>query len=137
MLDALATATEDEPLEGLSELDADCELDADEYFFVTDNVNYAVLRPVDIVVVEAQGNYTRITDRHGKCHVIRTRFRHAAERLPRYHFFQASRDTIVNLAHVTVMEPADAKRFRFKLDNGEEVIASRKQSLKFRRTRQF
>ena len=132
----MATGLRDEVLEDLNnELDVELgvEFDAEEYFFVP----YAILRPMDVVCLDAEGNYTRLTDRDGKCHILRKQFGHSAERLPKRLFFQTGRDCIVNLAYVKAIELADPKRFLFTLTNGRSVIASRIQSLKFRRTHQF
>ena len=113
------------------------ELDPEEYFFVTDHVNHAVLRLVDVVCLEAYGNYTKVSVTHGKQYVVRKPLYRSAERLPKYLFFQTGRDCIVNLAHVEAMEAADPKRFVFKLDNGDSITVSRLRSVEFRRTRQF
>ena len=114
------------------------ELDPEEYFFVTDHVNYAILRLADVVCLEATGGpYTKLTDRRGKHYVVRKTLARTSERLPRYLFFQTGRGCIVNLAHVQSMDTVDSKRFIFKLANGVKIIVSRLQSIEFRRTRQL
>ena len=113
------------------------ELDPEEYFFVTDNVNYAILRLADVVCLEANGNYTKLTARCGKHYVVRKTLTRTSERLPRFLFFQTGRDCIVNLAHVESMDLIDPKRFLFRLANGGKITVSRLQSIEFRRTRQL
>jgi DNA-binding LytR/AlgR family response regulator len=104
-------------------------LSPDEYFLVNDS---AILRLQDIISLDSEGNYTKVTDRHGRGHLIRRPLYKLGERLPPSQFFQTCRDQIVNLAHVEKVEPFDRKRLYFRLDDGQEITLSRIQTRQFR-----
>jgi two-component system LytT family response regulator len=100
-----------------------------EYFLVNDS---AILRLQDIISLNSEGNYTKVTDRHGRGHLIRRQLYKLQERLPSAQFFRVSRYQVVNLAHVEKVEPFDRKRLAFRLDDGQEITLSRIQTRQFR-----
>ena len=106
-------------------------LTPDEYFLVNES---AILSLRDIVSLDAEGNYTKLTDMHGKRHLLRKPLYKCQERLPAAQFFKVCRDCIVNLAHVEKVEPFDRKRLVVQLDDGQEIIFSTGQSRLFRQT---
>ena len=107
-------------------------LTPDEYFLVNEN---AILSLRDIVSLDSEGgNYIRVTDMQGRRHMLRRPLYKYEERLPATQFFKASRDCIINLAHVKTVGRFDRKRLVVKLDDGQEIIFSTIQTREFRRT---
>ena len=104
-------------------------LSPDEYFLVNES---AILCLQDIVSLDAEGNYTKITDMRGRHHMLRKPLHKCQERLPTSQFFKVCRDCIVNLAHVEKVGLHDRKRLMVKLDDGQEIIFSRLQTRQFR-----
>jgi DNA-binding LytR/AlgR family response regulator len=105
-----------------------------DFVFLSDNVNCWVVRASEISMLEAWGNYTRVSLGDATA-LIRRPLRECECRLDPSTFFRTRRDCIVNLNRVKEIRVLDAKRFLLILLDGKEVPMSRKQSLLFRRTK--
>jgi two-component system, LytTR family, response regulator len=90
----------------------------------------------DISTLEACGNYTRV---HLSCAtpLIRRPLRECERRLDPSLFFRARGDCIVNLEHVSQTRALVPFLLVFVLQGGREIVASREQSLIFRRAREL
>jgi two-component system, LytTR family, response regulator len=103
--------------------------------FLSDGAKYWLGPVSDIVYVETEGNYSRFLISNGQRLMIRGSLVRWENGLPSSFFFRAGRDCIINLSKVTELRPHNSKQLAFTMIGGNEVIMSRLQTIKFRRTR--
>jgi two-component system LytT family response regulator len=92
------------------------------------------VRIEDISLLEAHRNFTLVHFPHGKL-LIRRSLKDCERRLDSSIFLRASRDCIVNLSQVKQPQLLEDERLSFLLNDGKEVVFSRRRSVHFRKTR--
>jgi len=85
----------------------------------------------EIVLLESEGNYTRLYFAGDKCLIPRS-LAALMDRLDPGMFFRASRRHIVNLRAITAVEPSLGGGLNVRLKGGLDVEMSRRRSLEFR-----
>ncbi|UTF58796.1 LytTR family DNA-binding domain-containing protein [Gilvimarinus sp. DA14] len=106
-------------------------LAAEDKVFLKDGERCWYLPLSDIGLMESVGNYTQIRLSDGKP-LIRRSLNQLESRLPPALFFRASRQHIVNLAHVERVDTAVNGNLELVLRDGRAVELSRRQSQLFR-----
>jgi two-component system LytT family response regulator len=101
--------------------------------FVRDGEKCWLIEPTEIVVLEAEGNYTRVVFGVNRPLVPRT-LQSLEARLDARIFFRASRSLIVNLRMIEQIEPAVDGSYVLMLKGGRRVPVSRRQSRRLRET---
>jgi len=102
-----------------------------EQVFVKDGDRCSFVRLSDIVLLESEGNYTRLY--FGKEHPLILRSLTQLEsKLDPATFFRASRKHILNLAWIDSVDTAVNGALTAKLRTGHEIELSRRQSQKFK-----
>jgi two-component system LytT family response regulator len=101
--------------------------------FVRDGEKCWLIEPTDIVMLEAEGNYTRVIFGANRPLVPRS-LQSLEARLEPHTFFRASRSHIVNLRMVEQVETAVDGSYVVVLRGGRRVPVSRRQSRKLRET---
>ncbi|HLH05201.1 MAG TPA: LytTR family DNA-binding domain-containing protein [Bryobacteraceae bacterium] len=102
-----------------------------ERVFVRDGERCWLVRVREIVLLESEGNYTRLF--FGKDRPLISRSLTALEeQLDPAMFFRASRRHLVNLEWIEHVEPAVSGNLRVMMKGGPIIEMSRRQSLRFR-----
>lgn len=107
-------------------------LSGDRQIFVRDGERCWFLRLRDIVLLESEGNYTRLhlaTDPSRP--LVGRSLNYLEERLDPALFFRASRRHIVNIECIERLDPWVTGGLRAKLRGGREIEISRRQAVKF------
>jgi two-component system LytT family response regulator len=99
--------------------------------FVKDGERCWFVNLSEIVLLESEGNYTRLFFGSNRPMVPRS-LNYLEERLDPALFFRASRKHIVNLKRIASMDPWANGGFMLKLKDGFEVEMSRRQAQKFK-----
>ncbi len=99
--------------------------------FVRDRERCWLVAISDIVLLESEGNYTRVYFGNEKPLILRS-LAQLEERLDPSLFFRASRRHLINLRAVTALEPGVADNLVATLAGRHEVEISRRQSLDLR-----
>jgi two-component system LytT family response regulator len=94
--------------------------------FIQDGEHCWIVRVADIVLLESEGNYTRIYFRKSRPMVARS-LNYLEERLDPAMFFRANRHTIINMQYVEDIAPWVNGGFLVRLDSGSEIEVSRRQ----------
>jgi len=101
--------------------------------FVRDRDRCWIVALADIVLFEADGNYTRAF--FGREHpMVRTSLQTLEARLDPAVFFRASRRHIINLRHVDTIDEGVDDAYTVRLRGGHVVPVSRRQSRRLRET---
>jgi two-component system LytT family response regulator len=95
--------------------------------FVRDRDRCWIVRLCDIVLMEAEGNYTRLYFGTNAPLIYRS-LSGIEERLNPTSFFRASRYHIINLSCIESLESASGGRLLVRLTNGKRVEISRRQA---------
>lgn len=90
----------------------------------------------EIVLLESEGNYTRLIFGSNRPLLLRS-LNYLEERLDPEIFFRASRKHIVNVTAIEAMDPWINGGFRLKLRGGHKVEMSRRQARKFQERTQL
>ena len=106
----------------------------DDFVLLTDDIKHWIVRIEDISLLEAHQNFTIAHFPNGKV-LIRRSLADCERRLDSSMFFRASRDGIVNLSQVKQSRLSKDRGLIFLLEDGKEVVLSRRQSVLFRKTR--
>jgi len=106
-------------------------LGGDQRIFVKDGERcwFVVLK--DVVLLESEGNYTRLHFGTHRPLVLRS-LNYLEDRLDPALFFRAGRRHILNLKFIESMDPAVNGGFQVRLKGGLEVEMSRRQAQKFK-----
>lgn len=99
--------------------------------FVRDGDRCWFLKLSTVPLLESDGNYTRVHVEGGQPMINRS-LNYLEERLDPAVFFRASRQFLVNLAHIVSMEPGPEGRLVATLSTGRELEMSRRQSQRFK-----
>ena len=109
-------------------------LHSNDFVLLTDGMKCWIVRIEDISLLEACFNYTLVHFFDDRL-LIRRTLGDCERRLDNSTFFRASRGCIVNLSHVKQSRLLEDERLSFLLNDGKEVVFSRRQSVHFRKTR--
>jgi two-component system LytT family response regulator len=85
-----------------------------------------IVRVSDLMVLESEGNYTRVHFGMGHPMIARN-LNYMQKRLDPAIFFRANRRAIINLRYVKCIEPSGNGGFSVRLDSGSEIGISRRQ----------
>jgi two-component system LytT family response regulator len=99
--------------------------------FVRDSERCWLVQLADIVLLESEGNYTRLFFAHEKPLIPRS-LAQLEERLDPAVFFRASRQHIVNLKAVERVDPGVADNLIASVKGGHKIEMSRRQSARLR-----
>lgn len=90
-----------------------------------------LLNPVDILAVEAEGNYVSLAHR-AESHLLRESISTMAEKLKPYGFVRIHRSVLVNASCVEEISPGPTGEYLLRLSGGKQYVVSRtyKQNLK-------
>ena len=80
--------------------------------------------PMDVVIVEAQGNYV-LLQRHSGSYVLRESISTMAEKLKPYGFIRIHRSVIVNSSYVEEIQPWTTGEYALRIKGGKEYTVSR------------
>jgi len=106
-------------------------LGAEQRIFVKDGERCWFVILKDIVLLESEGNYTRLYFGTHRPLVLRS-LNYLEDRLDPALFFRAGRRHILNLKFIESMDPAVNGGFQVRLHGGFEVEMSRRQAQKFK-----
>ncbi len=107
-----------------------------EKVFIKDRDKCWLVPISDLMLLESDGNYTRVYF-EGKKPMINRSLSLLEERLPNDAFIRASRKHIVNMNFIVSLEPIENNQLVLTLENGKEVEMSRRQSQVFRELKSF
>ncbi len=107
-----------------------------EKVFIKDRDKCWLVPISDLMLLESDGNYTRVYF-EGKKPMINRSLSLLEERLPNDTFIRASRKHIVNINFIVSLEPIENNQLVLTLENGKEVEMSRRQSQVFRELKSF
>jgi two-component system LytT family response regulator len=80
--------------------------------------------PMDVVIVEAQGNYV-LLQRHSGSYLLRESISTMAEKLKPYGFIRIHRSVIVNSSYVEEIQPWTTGEYALRIKGGKEYTVSR------------
>ncbi len=106
-------------------------LDYSEKVFVKDGVNCWFVPLSDIIFFESCGNYTKVFFGNNNPLILKSLLS-LEERLDEKHFFRTSRTQIINVSKIDKVVAYAANIFKLTLINKQEILLSRRQSVKFR-----
>jgi two-component system, LytTR family, response regulator len=109
-------------------------LHCDDFVLLNDAIKCWIVRIENISLLEAWCNGTLVHFLDDRLLVGRT-LGDCERRLENSTFFRASRRCVVNLSHVKQPRLLKDERLSFLLNDGKEVVLSRRQSVHFRKTR--
>jgi two-component system, LytTR family, response regulator len=106
-------------------------LSTQEKVFLKDGENCWFVKLNDIISFESCGNYTKVFfDRNSP--LILKSLNALEDRLDEKHFFRTSRTHIVNINKIEKVTAYASNMFKLVLENNQEIILSRRQSVKFK-----
>jgi two-component system, LytTR family, response regulator len=106
-------------------------MDAAQRIFVKDGERCWFVALADVVLLESEGNYTRLYFGGNRPLVLRS-LNYLEERLDPAHFFRASRKHMLNLRFIESINPWANGGFLVRLKGGLEVEMSRRQAQRFK-----
>ncbi len=106
-------------------------LSLDEKVFLKEGDECWFVKLSDIIYFESNGNYTKVFfDKHSP--LILKSLSLLEERLDEKHFFRTSRTQIVNVNKIEKVNAYSSNMFKLTLINGQDIVLSRRQSVKFK-----
>jgi two-component system LytT family response regulator len=94
--------------------------------FIQEGENCWIVRVADLMLLESEGNCTRV--HFGMSHpMVARNLNYMQKRLDPTIFFRANRRTIINLRYVQCIEPSGNGGFSVRLQSGSEIVVSRRQ----------
>jgi len=93
--------------------------------FIQEGDNCWIVRVADLMLLESEGNYTRIYFGESNPIVARS-LNYMEHRLDPTLFFRANRKSIINLKYVKHIEPQPNGGFAVRLQSGSEIDVSRR-----------
>ena len=111
-------------------------LSADQRIFLREGERCWFVPMKDVVLLESEGNYTRVFFGPDRCLIPRS-LNALEEKLDGSLFFRASRRHIVNLRAITAVDPSVGGGLEVQLKGGLKVEMSRRRSLEFRERMSF
>jgi two-component system, LytTR family, response regulator len=109
-------------------------LHSNDFVLLTDGMKCWIVRIEDISLLEACLDHTLVHFFDDRL-LIRRTLGDCERRLDNSTFFRASRGCLVNLSQVKHSRLLEDERLSFLLNDGKEVVFSRRQSVHFRKTR--
>lgn len=106
-------------------------LEYSEKVFVKDGENCWFVPLSDIIFFESCGNYTKVFFGTNNPLILKSLLS-LEERLDEKHFFRTSRTQIINVSKIDKVVAYAANIFKLTLINKQEILLSRRQSVKFR-----
>lgn len=106
-------------------------LDYSEKVFVKDGENCWFVPLSDIIFFESCGNYTKVFFGTNNPLILKS-LHSLEERLDEKHFFRTSRTQIINVSKIDKVVAYAANIFKLTLITKQEILLSRRQSVKFR-----
>ena len=94
--------------------------------FIQESGNCWIVRVADLMLLESEGNYTRVYFGESNPIIARS-LNYLENRLDPTLFFRANRHTIINLKYVKHIEPRLKGGFVVRLQSGSEIEVSRRQ----------
>lgn len=105
-----------------------------DFVFLSDCAKCRIVPSLDIVTIEADGNFSKVDLANGGSAIMIRRPLHKCEsKLDPSIFFRTGRSCIVNLNHVKEVQIFDRKRYVFIMTNGKDIILSGQRSICLRR----
>lgn len=93
--------------------------------FIQEGGQCWIIRVADLVLLESEGNFTRL--HFGlSCPTVARSLNYLEKRLDPAIFFRANRETIINLLFVECIERPGNGSFLFRLQSGAEIAVSRR-----------
>lgn len=97
---------------------------ADPSLLVRDGTRRLAIRLAEIRLIEAAGDYCRISYGGGRSVLEASSLAAISRRIPTTHFFRANRQQIIGVAHIVDTESVAGGRLRLRLNDGQTVDAS-------------
>lgn len=104
--------------------------------FLKDGDNCWFVELEKVCALESIGNYTRVYFEQHKP-LIRRSLLQLEKRLSEKDFFRANRQTMINLHHLTNVEPSVADGLDIEMSNGMTIEMSRRQAQQFKKLKSF
>jgi two-component system, LytTR family, response regulator len=111
-------------------------LSMEDHVFVKENDNCWFVRLKDVVMLEREGNYTRIFFENSNALILKS-LNQLEERLDDKYFFRANRQQIINVNMITKVQTSITNTFTIILQKGDTIELSRRQSVKFKEVMSF
>jgi two-component system, LytTR family, response regulator len=111
-------------------------LSMEDHVFVKENDNCWFVRLKDVVMLERDGNYTRIFFEDSNALVLKS-LNQLEERLDDKYFFRANRQQIINVNMITRVQTSITNTFTIIMQKCDTIELSRRQSVKFKEVMSF
>jgi two-component system, LytTR family, response regulator len=111
-------------------------LSMEDHVFVKENDNCWFVRLKDVVMLERDGNYTRIFFEDSNALVLKS-LNQLEERLDDKYFFRANRQQIINVNMIAKVQTSITNTFTIIMQKGDTIELSRRQSVKFKEVMSF
>jgi two-component system, LytTR family, response regulator len=111
-------------------------LTMEDHVFVKENEQCWFVKLKDIILLERDGNYTRVYFDSHKPLILKS-LNLLEERLDEKYFFRANRRQIINVNFIDKVQSTITNTFIINLKNGEVVELSRRQAVKFKEIMSF
>jgi two-component system, LytTR family, response regulator len=111
-------------------------LSMEDHVFVKENENCWFVRLKEVVMLEREGNYTRIFFENNNVLILKS-LNQLEERLDDKYFFRANRQQIVNVNMIAKVQTSITNTFTIILQKGDTIELSRRQSVKFKEVMSF
>ncbi|MBU2997119.1 LytTR family transcriptional regulator DNA-binding domain-containing protein [Cellulophaga baltica] len=99
--------------------------------FIKDGEKCWLVKIGDIALIEIVGNYSRVYFQDQKPMLYKS-LNQVEEKLPIENFFRVNRQQMINMNHIKEVIPWFSGKLKLKMNNGEEVEVSRRQSYIFK-----
>jgi two-component system, LytTR family, response regulator len=111
-------------------------LSMEDHVFVKENDNCWFVSLKDVVMLEREGNYTRIFFEKHNALILKS-LNQLEERLDDKYFFRANRQQIINVNMIDKVQTSITNTFTIILQKGDTIELSRRQSVKFKEVMSF
>lgn len=102
-----------------------------EHFFIREGDRFYLIPTKEIHLIESAGNYARIFSGNKKTYLKRS-LNQLAQTLDTSLFFRVNRNTIINTAYIQQIDALPDGRLQIRLQTGERVTVSSRQSAIFK-----
>jgi two-component system, LytTR family, response regulator len=111
-------------------------LSMEDHVFVKENDNCWFVRLKEVVMLEREGNYTRLFFENNNALILKS-LNQLEERLDDKYFFRANRQQIINVNMIAKVQTSITNTFTIILQKGDTIELSRRQSVKFKEAMSF
>jgi two-component system, LytTR family, response regulator len=108
----------------------------EDHVFVKENDNCWFVRLKEVVMLEREGNYTRLFFENNNALILKS-LNQLEERLDDKYFFRANRQQIINVNMIAKVQTSITNTFTIILQKGDTIELSRRQSVKFKEAMSF